>query len=218
VALWGVILLALVGRFGKEASAASSAVFACTSVSIMPVVGLQAALTAAAGKAIGAGRKEAAIKQTGICLKIALIYMGLVGLCFFIFRNGIMNAWASDDKAIEQKVIEIGAKLLVLAAVYQVFHAARTIYSGALRGAGDTVWLAIITALATVIILGLGGWFIVEFFPQLGAVGPWIAATLSIVAVGLANRYRFKTNRWMKIDLFKRQPLSAPIENEAVLD
>ena len=218
IALWGVILLGLVGKFGKEASAATSAVFACTNVSVMPVVGLRTALTAAVGKAIGAGRKDAAIKQTRISSRIALIYMGLIGLCFFIFRNGIMEVWACDDKIIENRVIEIGAKILILAAVYQVFHAARIVYSGALRGAGDTMWLAIVSALGAVIILGLGGWFAVSFFPELGAVGPWIAATLSVVTVGLANFWRFKTNKWMQIDLFKRHPVAVPVENEAAVE
>jgi len=218
VAFWGVILLGLVGKFGKEASAATSAVFACTSVSVMPVVGLRTALTAAVGKAIGAGRKDAAIKQTGISLKIALIYMGLIGLCFFIFRNGIMQVWACDDKVIEDRVIEVGAKILILAAIYQVFHAARIVYSGALRGAGDTMWLAIVSALGAVIILGLGGWFAVSFFPELGAVGPWIAATLSVVMVGLANSWRFKTNKWMQIDLFKSRAVGVPVENEAAVE
>jgi Na+-driven multidrug efflux pump len=40
VALWGVILFWLVGGFGKEAMAATSAVLSCTHVSIMPVLSL----------------------------------------------------------------------------------------------------------------------------------------------------------------------------------
>ena len=184
----------------------------------MPVVGLRVALTAAVGKAIGAGRKKVAIRQTTICLRIALVYMGLVGLCFLLFRNGIMDAWASDDKAIEQKVIEAGSPMLILAAVYQVFHAARIIYSGALRGAGDTVWLAIVSAAATVLILGLGGWLAVEFLPQIGPIGPWIAATLSVIAVSLANWRRFRSNKWMEIDLFRRRPPAVPVEDEAAVE
>jgi MATE family multidrug resistance protein len=218
VALWGVILMALVVVFGREASAATSAVFSCTSISVMPVVGLRVALTAAVGKAIGAGRKKVAIRQTTICLRIALVYMGLVGLCFLLFRNGIMDAWASDDKAIEQKVIEAGSPMLILAAVYQVFHAARIIYSGALRGAGDTVWLAIVSAAATVLILGLGGWLVVEYLPQIGPIGPWIAATLSVIAVSLANWRRFRSNKWMEIDLFRRRPPAVPVEDEAAVE
>jgi MATE family multidrug resistance protein len=214
VALWGVILFWLVGGFGKEAMAATSAVLSCAHVSVMPIVGLGTALTAAVGKSIGKGTKDVAIKQAGVCLRVALVYMGLVGLCFLLFRNAIMVFWAPDDN----KVIEIGVNILIFAAIYQVFHAARTIYSGSLRGAGDTVWLAIVSALGAVVVLGLGGLLIVWLFPSIGAVGPWIAATLSIITVGLANRWRFKSNRWMQIDLFKRRAVGVPVEIGAVVE
>ena len=213
VALWGAILFWLVGRFGKEAQAATSAALSCTHVSIMPIVGIKIALTAAVGKAIGSDRKDIAIKQTHVCLRVALVYMGLVGLCFFVFRDVLMALWSSDDK-----VIGIGVNILICAAIYQVFHAARTIYSGSLRGAGDTLWLAIASALGVVVVLGLGGLLIVEFFPGIGSLGPWIAATLSIVAVGLANYWRFKSNRWKQIDLFRRRTVGVAVENESVVE
>jgi len=58
----------------------------------------------------------------------------------------------------------------------------------------------------------------VTFLPSLGVLGPWIAATLSIVVVGLANRWRFKSNRWMQIDLFKHRTLGVPIEIDTVVE
>jgi MATE family multidrug resistance protein len=213
VAFWGMVLFALVGRFGTEALAATSAVLSYTSVSVMPVVGIGTALTAAVGKTIGQGRKDLAVRQTSVCLRVGLVYMGLVGICFFAFREGLMRFWSSDEE-----VIGAGVNILICAALYQVFHAARTIYSGSLRGAGDTVWLAIVSAIGAAVILGLGGAIIAELFPSLGALGPWIAATLSIVAVGLANRWRFKSKRWMNIDLFKRRAVSVPIRNGAAIE
>jgi MATE family multidrug resistance protein len=213
VAFWGVILFGLVSKFGTEAIAATSAVLSYTSLSIMPVVGMSTALTAAVGKTIGQGQKKIAIKQTRVCLKVALIYMSIVGISFFVFRDVLMSFWSSDEK-----VVEVGVKILILAAFYQAFHAARSIYSGSLRGAGDTVWLACVSTVGAILILGLGGWLIARFFPSLDALGPWSAATLSIITVGLANRWRFKSKRWMDIDLFKRRGLSVPIQNGAAVE
>jgi len=210
VAIWGVILAGLVGKVdGKEALAASSVALSYASFSTMPIVGISTALTAAVGKTIGQGKKNLVAKQTSICMRVALIYMGLVGLCFFLFRDALMTFWSSDAK-----VKEIGVNILICAAIYQVFHAARIIYSGPLQGAGDTMWLAIISAAASVVVLGLGGVLIVIFLPSLGSLGPWIAATLSVIVAGLANRWRFKSNKWMKIDLFKRRALAVPTEIE----
>jgi len=210
VAIWGVILVGLVGRVdGEEALAATSVALSYASFSTMPVVGIATALTAAVGKTIGQGKKNLVGKQTSICMRVALLYMGSVGLCFFIFRDALMTFWSSDAK-----VKEIGVNILICAAIYQVFHAARIVYSGSLQGAGDTMWLAIISAVASVVVLGLGGVLTVIFFPSLGALGPWIAATLSVIVAGLANRWRFKSNMWMKIDLFKRHALGVPTEIE----
>jgi MATE family multidrug resistance protein len=214
MSFWGIILFGLVGRFGKESLAATSAVFACINVSFMPIVGLGTALTAAVGKSIGEDRKEMAIKQTGVCLRVALIYMGLVGLCFFIFRNNLMAFWAPDDK----EVVSVGINIFIFAAVFQVFDAMLLIYYDALCGAGDTLWLAIVEASGAAVIMGLGGFCMIKFFPELGALGPWGSATVKIIVVALANRWRFKSNRWMQIDLFKRRPLGVPVEIEAVIE
>ncbi|MHC4212729.1 MAG: MATE family efflux transporter [Planctomycetota bacterium] len=215
VAFWAMILVVLVAKFGTEAQAATTAVFACINVSVMPVVGIGSALTAAVGKSIGKGRKDVISKQTHVCLKVSLVYMGLIGLCFFLFRHGIMNFWSSDGN---EKVIEAGVKLLVCAAIFQVFDAAGIIYNGALRGAGDTVWLAMISGLRAVIVLGMGGMLIVWLWPELGVLGPWIAATLSIIVTGIVNYWRFKSNKWMEIDLFKRRAVGPPVEVPSVVE
>jgi len=207
--LWGAILFWLVGRFGSEDQAATSAALACTNLSIMPIEGIRTALTAAVGKSIGAGKERTAVKQTQVCLRIALVYMGLVGLSFLLFGGTLMRLWSSDDK-----VIQTGTTILIFAAIYQLFYASRTVYSGALRGAGDTLWLAIASGLGAVVVLGLGGFVIIKLFPDFGSLGPWAAATLSIVAVGLANRIRFKSNKWKQINLFKPVAIELPVGEE----
>ena len=153
-------------------------------------------------------------KQTGACLRVALIYMGLVGLCFFLFRYELMAFWTTDPER-DRGVIEAGADILICAAVYQMFHATRTLYTGALRGAGDTIYLAIVSGAGAIVVLWLGGAIMAIVFPSLGALGPWMAAALSIISVGLANRWRFKSKRWMNINLFRRGEPSVPLSNGA---
>ncbi|MDD5064357.1 MAG: MATE family efflux transporter [Phycisphaerae bacterium] len=214
MSFWGIILFGLVGRFGKESLAATSAVFSCMSVSFMPIVGLGTALTAAVGRSIGKGRKEMAIKQTAVCLRVALIYMGLVGLCFLLFRNNLMAFWSPDDK----EVVAIGINIFIFAAIFQVFDGMLLIYYNALCGAGDTLWLAIVEAVSATTIMGIGGFCMIKFFPEFGALGPWGSATVKIILIAMANRWRFKSGKWMQIDLFKRRPVGVPVEIEAVIE
>lgn len=79
------------------------------------------------------------------------------------------------------------------------------------------MWLAVVSSFRAVV-LAVGGVILVWFVPALGPVGPWAAATFSIVAVGIANWWRFKTNRWMQIDLFKRRPPGVPMGVGAVVE
>jgi Na+-driven multidrug efflux pump len=58
----------------------------------------------------------------------------------------------------------------------------------------------------------------VTLLPSWGYMGPWIAAAVSIAAVGLANRWRFKSNRWKKVDLFKRRIPIVPVQDEALIE
>jgi MATE family multidrug resistance protein len=206
--IWGTILFWLVGRFGKETQAATSAALACINLSTMPIEGIRPAITVAVGKSIGADKDHIAIKQTRLCLRIALIYMGVIGLTFLLFGRFFIGMWSADEN-----VILIGTEVLVFAAVYQLFFASRAVYSGALRGAGDTMWLAI-TALAAAAILALGGFVIIKVFPDFGSLGPWAAATLSIIAAGLSNRIRFKSGKWKQIDLFRRRPVELEMTEE----
>ncbi len=213
VAFFGFVLSGLVGRFGKEALAATSVAISYTNLAIMPIVGVGAALTASVGKAIGKGRKDIAVRQTNVCLKAIIAYMIVMAACFIVFRQTLMGFWSSDEK-----VIQAGVDILILAAILKFFDAISITYSGSLRGAGDTVWLAMVSGVGSVVILGGGGLMFMKYFPGLGGVGPWIAATIYMAVMSVANGLRFRSNRWMRIDLFKRQKRTPGVRIEAIVE
>lgn len=213
VAFFGVILFGLIGRFGKEALAATSAALACTNISIMPIIGLKNALTATVGKSIGKDRKDIAVKQTYTCLRAGTIYVVMMGICFIVFREPLMRFWSSDER-----VIAIGVNVFIFSAVFQVFDSIFHIYTGALRGAGDTMWPSVVSAVGAAVILGIGGFCMVSLFPELGALGPWTGAVVNIFMVMLAMHWRFKSNHWMKIDLFKHGPAEIGAGVETVIE
>jgi hypothetical protein len=44
----------------------------------------------------------------------------------------------------------------------------------------------------------------VWLMPQWTSIGPWIAASLYVVALGIATAWRFESGAWRKIDLLGR--------------
>src|SRR6202007_2223147 len=94
-------------------------------------------------------------------------------------RHQLIGMFSQDPQ-----IIQIGATLLVFAAVYQLFDAMYIVYNGALRGAGDTFVPAVATAgLCWTITVG-GGLAVAALRPQWGAGGPWAAATGYGVVLG----------------------------------
>ena len=68
---------------------------------------------------------------------------------------------------------------MIAAAVFQVFDAIAISLSGALRGAGDTIWPGVVTIVLSWSCIVLGGHLFIAAAPGLGSVGPWIAAAAS---------------------------------------
>jgi Na+-driven multidrug efflux pump len=88
-------------------------------------------------------------------------------------------------------------------AFFQTIDALGIVYSGALGGAGDVIWPGVLTVIYAWGPLVLGGWLLAEYVPQLGPVGPWIAAAVYVGALGITMAWRFESGSWRSIKLIK---------------
>jgi MATE family multidrug resistance protein len=208
VLTWSVFIGWLVGYFGEVHLAASSAAMRYMPLSFMPAVGIGIAATALVGRYIGQGRHDLARQRTHVALAVAMTYMGLCAVAFFIFRYPLVEAFirseASTTPAVAAQaaeIVRIGGQIMILAAIFQLFDALGIVYIGALRGAGDTLFPMIATfALSWGMTVGLAAAFI-WLAPGLMSLGPWIAASGYVVALGIIVAVRFERGRWMRIDL-----------------
>ena len=213
---WAIFMSVLVGRFGTIEIAAGWAVLRYVHLSFMPAMGFSVATTTLVGRAIGHGEPDVAVRRARAALAVTVTYMVMCALAMLIMREDLVRIFAiaaDSDAETVARIIEVGAKLMICAAVFQVFDAVGIIYTGALRGAGDTVWPGLVTmGLAWGCIVGLGWWLAVSE-PQWGAVGPWIGASAYIAAVGVALAWRFERGRWRSIRLLEPAPSPAMMTN-----
>ncbi len=209
---WAIFMSVLVGRFGTIEIAAGWSVLRYIHLSFMPAMGLSVATTTLVGRAIGHGEPEAAVRRTRAALAVTVAYMGTWALLMLLMRQDLVRLFAissNADPGSVARIIEVGAQLMICAAVFQVFDAVGIIYTGALRGAGDTMWPGLVTmGLAWSCIVGVG-WWLAESQPQWGAIGPWIGASAYIIAVGAALGWRFERGRWRSIRLLEPAPSPA---------
>lgn len=188
---------------GRTANAAAWVALRYMHMSFMPTVGLSIAVTALVGKCMGMGRPDLAARRAWLGLAIGVGYMSLAALLFVVARRPMIAFFIPQGLSDEEvaRFLEIGGAFMIAAAVFQLFDAIAIILSGALRGAGDTVWPGVVTVvLSWMVIVGMGSLLIVVA-PSWGALGPWIAASLYIVLLGLAMLARFLFGPWRRIEL-----------------
>jgi len=219
---WGVCISVLVGSLqtiegvaDPEAStihlAATSVVMRFLRVSFMPAIGIGIASTALVGRYVGARQLHLVDRRVRAALILAVGYMGVCGLMFWVFRYPLLRVFLSvtppkDPAAARQlaQIVAVGSKVMICAAVFQVADAFGIVYIGALRGAGDTLWPMVISGLLVAVIMLGGGVFIVTYWPQLESVGVWIAGSAFVAGLGASMCARFQSGQWRKIDLLGR--------------
>ena len=196
VASWSVFTNFLVGRLGKVPLAASNIAAQIMHLSFMPTVGLSMAVTALVGQWIGRKEVAAAKRRTYIALRLAMAYMFTMGVLFFVFRKQLISFFRNDPE-----VVAIGSRVLIVAAVFQIFDAISIVTSGALKGAGDTRWVAMFTvSYAWLVFLPMS--YLMAFKLEFGAVGAWTGVAVYIFCLSMTLLWRFHSERWRRIDIF----------------
>jgi len=135
------------------------------------------------------------IKEAGIiAIKLVLLVMGAFGILFLIFRNVLPMGFSK-----ETEIIELSSKLLVIAALFQLFDGLQVTVIGILRGLEDSKAPTIITLIGYwLVALPLAYCFAFVF--KWEVVGIWIALliSLAIVAAGLYGRFNYLVKKNLK--------------------
>ena len=116
-----------------------------------------------------------------------------------------MHVFIKADTPPDQaaRVIEVGGRIMIIAAIFQAFDGMGMTLVGSLRGAGDTIWPGVATIiLAWSCIIGVG-WAFAIWWPDLGSVGPWIGAGLYIILLGVALMWRYLSGKWRTMEVLE---------------
>src|ERR1700723_3629788 len=137
-ALLGFALFQLMQvRLGTVDGASTQIVMMLTSFCYMPAVGIAMAGTTLVGQAIGAHRKDWALKVGNGIILIAVLYMGAIGVLLAALGPWVLPFFTNAADPQAAQVVERAVTLLWIAAGYQLFDGLNISSSANLRGAGD---------------------------------------------------------------------------------
>jgi multidrug resistance protein, MATE family len=175
----------LVGRLGAATSAAHAIALGLASYTFMGVVGIGSATAVRVGRAIGA-QDEGGPRRAGLVgLGLVVLYMGGCAAAFLVFARPLAGIFSRDPD-----VITLAARLIRIAAAFQLADGIQGVAAGALRGAADTrfaSWANVACHWG----LGLPLALLLGFKLSWGAPGLWWGLSTGLVVVAAVLTLRF---------------------------
>ena len=147
--------------------------------------GLGVAATINVSHSFGQGNIAAARKSGFAATHLAIIFMGIAGILYTLFRKQIPYIF-TDDPA----VAGFASGMLIIAALFQIFDATQMAGFAALRGLKD-VKIPFLYSFAAYYIIGLPSAYAITFMLDAGANGIWIGLALGLFTVAILSQIRF---------------------------
>jgi putative MATE family efflux protein len=157
--------------------------------------GLSIAASALVGQNLGAKRPDLSIVYGKTGQRLAFMISCVVFLIFIFGRTFLVSLFSS-----EPAILVLGANVMILAALGTHMQTSQVVLSGCLRGAGDTVFVAITSFISVAAIRPLLTW-ILCFPVGLGLYGAWIALLVDQCFRLITSYRRFSSGRWTGIAL-----------------
>jgi MATE family multidrug resistance protein len=193
------IFVLLMQSYSTSVATAVAITFNWDLVAFIPLLGVGAAVTALTGQRIGAGDILGARRAASLGLRVAWSYAGIMAVLFVAGAPGLVRVFAHGFGAGDEAVLPLAQALLRLAALYTLADAAQIVFAGALRGAGDTKWVMIISGILHWV-MAVGAFLLIRVL-ALPPVGVWIFFIGFVISLGVAMYLRFRHSGWERLHL-----------------
>ncbi len=171
---------ALIARLGPVPLSGHEIALNCAALTFMVPLGISSAAAVRVGQQLGRKDPAGARRAGWSAIMMGAAFMTCSGLVFVSVPTLIARLFSPDPA-----VIRTGARLLLVAAAFQLFDGLQTVATGALRGAGDTKTPMLANFIAYWLI-GLPAGYVLCFTLGWGALGVWIGLCGGLMMIGSA--------------------------------
>lgn len=194
-----VIAGLMAGTFGKEQIDAHGIALSIAAFTYMFASGISSASSIRVG-IYKAQDNWLEIKQAAFSsIKLVMLIMGGFAILFLMINNFLPKVFSSD-----LQIVNLASKLLIIAALFQLFDGIQVTIVGILRGLEDFKIPTLISLVGYwIIALPLAYWL--AFILKLETVGVWIGLLVSLIfaAIILFWRLNYFINKNLKINNLK---------------
>ena len=183
---------AIVARLGTNAFAAHQVGMNILSISFSFGDGLSVAAVALVGQSLGEKRPDLAKIYGGICQRLGVCFASILCVIFLTCSSPIFRLFSDDAE-----VLGYGAFLMRMISLIIFMQITQVIYTGCLRGGGDTKFTAFVSLISVAMIRPFSGWLFC--YPlNMGLLGAWLGLTVVQLMRLTLSYLRFKSGKWTR--------------------
>ena len=193
-----------IGRIGVVEAAATTLAFSVNLIAFIPIVGLGMSVSTLVGQKIGSQEIPLAKRAVFNGLLIGLIYSGIFAVLYF-FAPGIF-LYAHSSAALGDQFEHIESTsifLLKFVATYCIFDCIQIIYVSALKGAGDTRFVFLVTIVNSVLFVAVGLVGVNYLSADQELTWWWLIITGWILAYALVFFWRYRQGKWTSMTVME---------------
>lgn len=187
----GIIIYSrIVASLGDISYATHMVCMNIQSLTFMSGMAFQNSATTLMGQSLGRRRLDMADNYTRMTRNISFWISCVIGVILALFGGQIVNIYNSTPE-----IVEMGGKLLAIVAITQPFQSSQFVTTGALRGAGDTKYPAVVIFICTLIVRSVLGYiFVIQL--DMGLIGAWFAIVVDQLLKTAMIFARYNTGKW----------------------
>ncbi len=185
----------VVGDLGTEAMTTHQICMNIINLSFACGDGLGAAAAAMVGQNLGRGRWDISLMYGKVAQRIAWGFSTLLFALFTLGGDFLMKLFSTDPAVIAE-----GKNILIVVAFVSLSHSSQIIFTGSLRGAGDTRFNAVVSFFSLDIVRPLLAFLLCHVF-KVGVIGAWFALLLDQYTRFVCVTVHFYKGKWRNIKL-----------------
>ena len=196
------VFLIIMGRLnnGEAALASSSIAVTVMMLSVLPSMGIAQAVMTLVGQNLGDKNPEAAEQATWSGVQVSCMYMSVIAVSFLLIPNFYLSWFQNQENmALWAQVSELVPKLLSIVAVFTIFDSIYLNISFALKGAGDTRFVSLLSLVVPWPFMVLPAYLVKDW--DNAVVWAWGFTILYSMIITTALFLRFRQGRWKKMSV-----------------